>query len=377
MKVWFNAVASTAGGGKNYLSRLLEDLRSRSGEFDVWVPKQFEPDRKPPKQVRLRTSNLAERGYLGRLIWEQVVLAQAARRSGADAIACLGNVCPLWSAVPTVLLSANAHYFCDHYVEDLRARGEFRRLAEHRLKTAIVVRSARAANAVVTPTQSMADTLIQAAGPLEPVVSFFGGLEAPATLQQGGGEPGTLLVLSHYNYFRNFETVFRAVAGLRRKGRDVRLLLTTRLERGLKQGGYDSTAAVELIDQLGISDAVETLGEVSRDELPGVISRAQIVICPGYVESFSFTLVEAMSAGVPVLASDIPTHREVGAAGAAYFSTFDAEDLADKCDQLIQSEPERAQMSAAGLERAKAFDWKTHFDRLFETIERVADTRNV
>ena len=377
MRIWINAVASTAGGGKTYLGQLLEDLRERPGLFNVWVPKQFEPGEPPPDHVRLQTSDLAERGYLGRLIWEQFVLPRAASRSNADALVCLGNVCPVWSSVPTVLLSANAHYFCNRYGKDLRGRGEFRRLAEYRLKGAFVVRSARAADAVVTPTQSMADALCQAAGPIEPVVSFFGGLDDRVDPQPGAAAPGSLLIVSHYNYFRNFETVFRAVARLRGKGRDVRLLLTTRLKRGLKQGGYDSTAAVELIDELGIGDAVEMLGEVSRDELGRVLSRAQMVICPGYVESFSFTLVEAMSAGVPLLASDIPTHREVGGTAAKYFSTFDPEDLAVKCEQLMDSEPERSLMSSAGLERAKAFDWKAHFDRLFETIERVAHRRSV
>ena len=64
---------------------------------------------------------------------------------------------------------------------------------------------------------------------------------------------------------------------------------------------------------------------------------------------------ELQPAGVPVLASDIPTHREVGETAAAYFSTFDADDLADKCDQLMGDE-----LTAKGFQDMRF--WTTRHD---------------
>lgn len=384
MRIIVNAVASTAGGGKTYLGNLLAWLRSRdTDEFEVWVPESDSDQYAPvPSHIRLRTSRLAHAGFLGRLLWEQIVLPWRLRSSG-QVLLCLGNFCPLWSPIPVVLLSANALYFCRRFVDDLRYRCHYTWIIRHRLKGRMVLASARAADVVVTPTQAMADQLSHALRrPLGTQRTLWFGHHP-----RSAGPPATPLlsacpneirfaIVSFYNYFRNFETVFRALAILKKTSDlTVRLVLTTDLEPGLKLGGYDTTSAYKLVRELDITDRVTCTGHVPYDELPGFHASVDGLIAAGYVESFSFTVVEGMAAGLPVLASDIPTHREVGGDAALYFRPLDAEHLAEQWLRMANDAQLRRQMAAAGRERSRHFDWDTHFQELLRLTKEAAGSK--
>ncbi|MDA1315525.1 MAG: glycosyltransferase family 1 protein [Acidobacteria bacterium] len=380
MRIAINAIASTAGGGRTYLRHLVAWLQSRErDEFELWVPDGAD-FQNLAGHIRIRTSRLARSGFLGRLVWEQVVLPWRLWREGTQVLLCVGNFCPYASPVPVVLVSANALYFSQPFLEDLWRRRHFRWIPRHLLKGEFVLGSARAAEAVITPTQAMGDALSRALGapPRRWHASWFGHQarenEPPATpLLPARTNELRFVIVSFYNYFRNFETVFRALALIRKTtDLNIRLLLTTELRPGLKLGGYDTTQAYELMHELGIASQITCLGHVPYADLPRVHASVDGLIAAGYVESFSFTLLEGMAAGLPVLASDIPTHREVGGDAALYFQALDPSDLASQWERLARDPRLRQRLAAAGRERARLFDWASHFETVFRTVAEVA-----
>ncbi|HKJ25279.1 MAG TPA: glycosyltransferase family 1 protein [Myxococcota bacterium] len=62
-------------------------------------------------------------------------------------------------------------------------------------------------------------------------------------------------------------------------------------------------------------------------ELARAYERASAVVCASFAEGFGLPLVEALTRGVPVLASDIPSHREVGGKHCVYFDHRSPGDL--------------------------------------------------
>lgn len=64
-----------------------------------------------------------------------------------------------------------------------------------------------------------------------------------------------------------------------------------------------------LINELGIQSNVVLLG--SRNDIPQLINEYDCFVFPSHSEGFSGSIVEAMFAGLPVLASDIPVNKEV------------------------------------------------------------------
>ena len=383
MRVAINAISATAGGARTYLLNLARALPGlASHEYRLYIPAAAAPGLAGlPSSFELRSVPWAERRYSARLWWEQVLLPRELKTWRADVLVCLGNFCPLRCPVPVLLLSRNPTYFTPRYFDGLLARGHYLWAARHLAMTRLALWSAQASRLTITPTAAMAEMIRRSAGrrrlPLRAIHHGFQPWPSANGRPRGSPPPPPpfrFLLVSHYNYFRNFETVFRAFALLRNQGApgSFTLTLTTRLAPGLRLGGYDTTRAYRLVRDLGIEDVVSTRGAVPYDELPVVYGSAHAVLCPAYTESFSHTVVEAMSLGVPVIASDIAVHREVAAEAALFFSPLDPAALAGCCRRLMDAESLRARLAAAGPERARAFSWRGHFEQLLEAAAEAA-----
>jgi alpha-1,3-rhamnosyl/mannosyltransferase len=100
------------------------------------------------------------------------------------------------------------------------------------------------------------------------------------------------------------------------------------------------------------------LGYVRMEELATLYGGAEMVALPSFYEGFGLPVVEAMRAGAPLLASDIPVLREV-AGDAALYAPPDRPDLwADRAGELLADAGLRADLRRRGLERARLFDWR-------------------
>jgi glycosyltransferase involved in cell wall biosynthesis len=91
-------------------------------------------------------------------------------------------------------------------------------------------------------------------------------------------------------------------------------------------------------------------GYVAKEELVRLYQSAACLIFPSRYEGFGLPVVEAMACGTPVVAAPEPALQEVAGAAAVF-----ADDLADGVRRALA---DRERLSAAGLERAKAFSWR-------------------
>jgi phosphatidyl-myo-inositol alpha-mannosyltransferase len=116
------------------------------------------------------------------------------------------------------------------------------------------------------------------------------------------------------------------------------------------------------------------LGTVAHEALPRYHAAADVFVSPATgQESFGIVLVEAMAAGVPVVASDIEGYREVVRDGVdgLLVPPNDPNALAAAVRRVL-SEPElAAALKAAGRSRAQAFSWQAVAPRLEAVYDRV------
>ncbi|MFF1512103.1 glycosyltransferase family 4 protein [Streptomyces sp. NPDC058326] len=145
--------------------------------------------------------------------------------------------------------------------------------------------------------------------------------------------------------------------------------------RLLVAGRGDEEEAVASLPR-ELRSRVEFLGMVSDEDKARLLRSVDVYVAPNTGgESFGIILVEALSAGAPVLASDLDAFAQVLDQGAAgeLFTNEDADALADAAIRLLGDEERRDELSARGSAHVRRFDWTTVGADILAVYETVAD----
>jgi glycosyltransferase involved in cell wall biosynthesis len=97
-----------------------------------------------------------------------------------------------------------------------------------------------------------------------------------------------------------------------------------------------------------------TTGYLEDDRLRSVVAGAAALVVPSRDEGFGLPVVEALAAGTPVVASDLPVLREVGGAVTIYAEQGDAEAFAAALQSVLDTPGDRAGRQA----HAAQFSWE-------------------
>lgn len=116
---------------------------------------------------------------------------------------------------------------------------------------------------------------------------------------------------------------------------------------------------------------VRLLGFVPDDDLAVLYAQATVFCYPSRYEGFGLPVLEAMQAGAPVVTSNVSSLPEVGGDAVRYVDPNDAGDLRAALEELLGDEGRRAELRAAGLERAKLFSWEQTARTTMEVLRSV------
>ncbi|MCU1270531.1 MAG: hypothetical protein JWN74_1825 [Acidobacteriaceae bacterium] len=384
IRIFLNGLAASAGAGLTYLYNVVPHL---SALPDVRTTLAVQPNL---RQNFAHFSNVDVLCPLGvsdagrRFIFEQWKLPDLIRKSDADVLISAGNFALRNSPVPQILLSGNSLYTSADFYRDLRARGEYVMLLDNLVKGALAKKSLQWADQTVAPSQAFADELRRWTGKEVDAIyhgfdhkAFFGGAPLSAPVQEKLDETKDclrLLFVSHYNYYRNFETLLRALPLIQKlmPEKKVKLFLTCKLEPGANPGSYDGSPAGEMVRDLGIRESVVELGAIPYGSLHHLYRACDLYVTAAYAETFAHPLVEALASGLPVVASDLPVHREVCGDAARYFPRFSAEALSETVAAVLGSEM-RSKLTSAGKDRVNHFSWFKHVGSLLQIVRELCE----
>jgi glycosyltransferase involved in cell wall biosynthesis len=150
---------------------------------------------------------------------------------------------------------------------------------------------------------------------------------------------------------KNVPRLVEAVARLVQRGWDGSLVLA---------GGsaMDEPRVDADIERLGVGSRVIKLGYVPPGHLPALYRRARLLVTVSLWEGFGLTLLEAMACDLPVVASDIPAHREVAKDGAWFVDPSDSESIASGIERLWDDPALQSRLREEGARRVKLFTWE-------------------
>jgi glycosyltransferase involved in cell wall biosynthesis len=110
----------------------------------------------------------------------------------------------------------------------------------------------------------------------------------------------------------------------------------------------------------------------ARCDLSALYSLAVAFVFPSLIEGFGIPLLEAMTCGAPVIASDRGSIPEVAADAAMIMDAKDDERLTAYLKPLLEQSEAREHWQTLGFARAAQFSWRKAAQQTLETYQRVA-----
>ncbi len=233
---------------------------------------------------------------------------------------------------------------------------------------AMAERAARTADAVVVPTQAVAESLrghlalprVRVIG--EGVAEILGRTPPDAAdraRRLGLPTSGYLLSLATIEPRKGLDVLLRALA--EPGAPDLPLLV-------VGQPGWGGVDPLAVAAEVGLPPArVRLTGRLSDEDLSVVLDRATALVVPSRAEGFGLPVLEGMAAGVPVVTSEDPAILEVGGEAVAAAPTGDPGALAAVLRTVVDDAALRSRMTECGRRRAGAFTW----DRAAEQLEAL------
>lgn len=286
--------------------------------------------------------------------------ARAANRE-CDAFLCSNSyVTPLFLRVPAALVVYDLVTF-DPLLRPKRRAALIERatlgLALRRVKAVVAISHATA--------EALVDRFPEVAGRVE--VAPLGALpsmDSPAHEVDRLPTPGYVLAVGTLEPRKNLPRLAAAYRALP---------LDLQADHPLVVVGKTGWRARETLDALrSLGDRCILLGYVSDEALAELYRRCAVFCYPSLGEGFGLPVLEAMTAGAPVLTSSVPSLAEVGGEAVEYADPNDVASIAAGLERLLRSSERRSELSEAGRARAEGFSWARTADQVLEILERIA-----
>ncbi len=274
---------------------------------------------------------------VGRVALDQAWLPYAAFRAGVDLLHTLASPTPLlWRGLAAMTVHDATPW--------LHADAAGTRWYARPLYPQAFTRAA----AIFTVSEAAKEDLVRAAGaPRDRIFVTPNGVDPrffELRAPEGPRAP-YLLAVGTFEPRKNLPVLLDAFRELRRDGRDLQLVVA----------GHQ--AFTQLLPLGDLAPHVRLAGVVPDDELRTLYAGAACFVLPSLYEGFGLPLAEAMAAGVPAVASDIPALREVGGEAVRYADPLEPAAFADAIRAALDDREGSLLRVAAGRGRARRFRW--------------------
>jgi glycosyltransferase involved in cell wall biosynthesis len=347
----------TKGGMETYTRELYRELGTMETGFDFVALASKEGGRLdlswfPGEVIRSRISGE------NRFVWaagELVASSLHARRRRADLVHCPATLGPAWTSMPTVLTIHDMLYWShpEYMVTPLYTRPVMwmeQRAAAN--ATRIITDSAVSAEEIHKYLRYPSDRLH-----VVPLAAH-----GSRDVERVGIGENLVLASGQRRPYKNWDALVRALALVDESVRP-RLVITG--------AGPGEDPVADVVRRTGMGDWVELKGWIDSDELHDLRHRARAMAYPTLAEGFGLPVLEAMSIGLPVLASDLPVLREVGGDAAMWFDPHDDASIAAAMTTLATRPEVAERLAREGVAQAAKFSWRRVAEETLDVFRRV------
>lgn len=372
MKIGINGMATRIGGGITYLKNItLNILNISDCKIHLFVSSAAR-DRLnlPGETARLTVESIDVSGIVKRLYFEQSVIPQRIRQENIDVLYSPCEIPVLCCPCKQVVANQNANLYNENTTyESINTS----------MKHVVLAKSLELSQKLSEATIFVTETSRRKATnklniSMEDTFSIHHGVDSSyrRNLKNGGeiglGEQRYILLVSNLYRHKNVDNLILAYSHLSAKIRNNHPLVIV----GDKTIDEEYTQQIEeLISNSGVADNVSLVGHVSESSIKSYYSNAHLFVFPSLIESFGLPILEAMAAGVPVVASANAAIPEVGSDAALYFDPKDPDQMSVIIEQALKDQSLRESLVKRGRIRARDFSWERCARETLEVFEKV------
>jgi glycosyltransferase involved in cell wall biosynthesis len=291
-----------------------------------------------------------------RLFWDQIQSLAIIKKENPDIYFSPYYKLPLLSPAKTI---ATVHDLIEFILP------EYRRNIFYRWMFRLCLMKA---NRVITVSESSKKDVCRVMGiePRKIIVSynsvrpnFKRCVDKKAVLKRYGIQKEYILYLGNFNRHKNLSVLIRAY---------------DRLDSNLKER-VDLVVAGDRPELLAGAAGCRGLvipGHIDEKDLPVIYEEAKLFVFPSLYEGFGLPPLEAMSYGVPVIASNRPAMKEILEDAVEYFEPQDDEALALLMKKFLTSKENRKRLFQTGIDQVNKYDFKHNIEIILNTMETVA-----
>lgn len=125
----------------------------------------------------------------------------------------------------------------------------------------------------------------------------------------------------------------------------------------------------DYIEQKGMSNRVTVHGYLETHKLTKLFGRAKAYVFPSLAEGFGIPGLNAMAAGLPLIASDIPVFREIYGNAAYYFDPQDTQDIAAKIKLVTKNKNLLQDLTQKEKNQAAKYSWQKMAEQTLSIYE--------
>ena len=363
-------IPGEVGGSETYLCRILDGIAAgypseritlfTSNENDACLKGRYQMfSQFAFKRIPCTASRRSER-----ILKEQILLPRAVNISGADVLWSPGYTACLFSPVPQVVTIYDMQY--KTFPEDLTLPA--------RIATDVLVRLAvQRCEGILTISNFSKQEILKytAARPERIIVTHLASHpHHPADGPNPAGDKPYILSVANSYPHKNLHQLV-----------DAFVMLEDRIPHNLVIVGRARLGEERLrqaINRLKNPGRVLRLSGVSSDALDSLYAAAEVFVFPSLYEGFGLPVLEAMSAGTPVITTRKGSLPEAGGQAAMYYDPADTSELAKVIlNALNQPHAEREDVARRGRAHAGSFSWQATSDKTLAALRRAAETHAV
>ncbi len=230
---------------------------------------------------------------------------------------------------------------------------------------------------IVVPSESIKEMLAETYGVTEGITAVPTGIDVAFYQQADGGnvrqkhgwgDDTILISVGRLAQEKNFSTLITAVQPIMQQRDDVRLVILGE--------GEERDELEELAADLGIAEQVHLIGTVPFDDIPTYLKAADIFCFASVTETQGLVTLEAMAAGLPIVAVDATGTSDAVADGDEGLLTPNKSDaLTAALQRVLDDAALRHKLAETAVQKAHDFDIDKQAKRLVTVYEEAIEAK--